>query len=411
VEQAIQLAVENNVTTLLAKERRREADGIKRETLSRLLPNISATAYQANLTENLAALGFQASAFPGLATFVGPFNNFDARARLSQTIFDLSALRNYRAGRAGVRVAEYEESLAREQIATVTTLLYLEALRSDRAVIAAQANINLAEALLTLARDQRTAGVATGLDVARAETRLAEEHVRLSQAESSSEEARLNLQRVVGVTMGTTLTLTDTLRFTNDPVPATDLAVTQAVTGRPEVLLAQAQIRESQLARSAVRAEYLPSLEFVGDYGISGITPTDTALPTRRAAIQLNVPIFNGRLTQGRAGVAASRERQAELQFGNVRGQVEEDVRLALVALRTAAVQVSAADESMRLAERELEMSRDRFRAGVTDNLEVITALTAVANAREAQTNALARYNMARVNLAAALGHAQTFHW
>jgi outer membrane protein TolC len=65
----------------------------------------------------------------------------------------------------------------------------------------------------------------------------------------------------------------------------------------------------------------------------------------------------------------------------------------------------------MRLAERELEMSRDRFRAGVTDNLEVITALTAVANAREAQTNALARYNVARVNLAAALGHAQTFHW
>jgi outer membrane protein TolC len=411
VEQAIQLAVENNVATLLAKERRREAEGLKRQSLSRLLPNISGTAYQASLTENLAALGFQGNAFPGLATFVGPFNNFDARARLTQTIFDLSALRNYRAGQAGVRAAEYEESLAREQVATVTTLLYLEALRSDRAVLAAQANITLAEALLTLAQDQRTAGVATGLDVARAETRLAEERVRQSQAETAAEEARLNLQRVVGVTMGTTLTLTDTLRFTNDAVPAADLAVTQAVTDRAEVLLAEAEIRESQLARAAVRAEYLPSLEFVGDYGVSGITPTDAALPTRRAAIQLNVPVFNGGLTQGRVAVATSRERQAELQLGNVRGQVEEDVRLALVTLRTAAVQVAAADESMRLAERELEMSRDRFRAGVTDNLEVITALTAVANAREAQTNALARYNVARVNLAAALGHAQTFHW
>jgi outer membrane protein len=86
-------------------------------------------------------------------------------------------------------------------------------------------------------------------------------------------------------------------------------------------------------------------------------------------------------------------------------------VRLSLSGLRTASAQVRAADESVRLAERELEMARDRFRAGVADNLEVITAQASLANARDAQVAALAVYNAARLNLAASLGRAEQFRW
>lgn len=412
LDQAIQLAIQNNLATLLAEERRREAEGVRQESLSGLLPNVSATAYQANVTQNLAALGFQPGTFPGIrSTFIGPFNNFDARARLVQNIFNLSAIRNYQAGRAGVRLAEFEEQLAREQVASGTALIYLEALRASRAVEAAEANVTLAEALLKLAEDQHRAGVATGVDVTRAQVRLAAEQVRLAQAETSSEQARLNLQRVIGLPLGSTLTLTDQLRFTGEPAPSVETAVAEAGRERREVRVAEEQVRASELERQAVRAELLPSLEFVGDYGVSGITPTNTDLPTRRVAIQLNVPVFNGGLTRGRMAVAASRERQAELELGSVRGQVEEDVRLALSQLRTAGAQVRAAEESLQLAERELEMARDRFRAGVADNLEVINAQTALANARDSQIAALAAYNAARLNLAASLGRAETFRW
>lgn len=193
LEQAIQLAVQNNLATLLAKERQREARGIARELRAGLLPNIAGTAYQANVTQNLAALGFQPGTFPGITnTFIGPFNNFDARARLAQTIFSLSAIRNYQAGRAGVRIAELEESLAREQVANATALTYLEALRANRSVVAAQANVELAQALLTLAQDQRKAGVATGVDVTRANTQASTQQASavVQQARSGVETAR-----------------------------------------------------------------------------------------------------------------------------------------------------------------------------------------------------------------------------
>lgn len=412
LDEAIQLAIQNNLATLLARERRREAEGFRQESMAGLLPNITGTAYQANVTQNLAALGFQPGTFPGITnTFIGPFNNFDARARLVQTIFSLSAIRNYQAGQSLVRVAGLQEELAREQVASGTAINYLEALRAERAVAAAEANVELAQTLRQLAKDQRDAGVATGVDVTRAEVRLAQEEVRLAQAQTSSEQARLNLQRVVGLPLESPLTLTDQLRFTDEPLPAVETAVAQAAQTRREVRIAEEQIRTSELERKAVRAEYLPSVEFVGDYGVSGITPANTDLPTRRAAIQLNVPIFNGGLTRGRLTVATSRERQAELELGNVRGQVEEDVRLALSSLRTAAAQVRAADESVSLAQRELELSRDRFRAGVADNLEVVNAQTSLANARDAQITALTLYNAARLNLAAALGRAESFRW
>jgi len=411
-EQAVQLAIQNNLATLRAHERQNEARGQRQQSLAPLLPNVAGVAYQANLTENLVALGFQPGTIPGFTnTFLGPFKNFDARLIMSQSIFNLTAIRNYQAGNAAVHVSELQEALAREQVASGTGLIYLEALRADRAVAAAQANVELAEALLKLAQDQRNAGVATGVDVTRAQTRLAEQQVGLAQARTSSEQARLNLQRVVGLPLGSPLTLTDRLRFVDEPLPSVETAVAQAGHDRREIQVAEEQNRVSQREHQGARAEYLPSLEVVGDYGSSGITPTNFDLPTRRVALQLNVPLFNGGLTRGRVTAAASRERQTELELASIRGQVEEDVRLALTTLTTAAVQVHAAEESVTLAQRELDMARDRFKAGVGDNLEVITAQTSLANARVAEVTALAQHNAARLNLAASLGRAELFRW
>lgn len=412
LEQAIDLAIQNNVATLLAKERRSEARGFEKESLSGLLPNVSGAAYQASITENLAALGLTPGKFPGLSsTFIGPFKNFDARVRLEQTIFSLSAFRNFQAGRAGVRVAELQENLAREQVAMFTGFAYLAVMRSERSVAAAEANIALAQALLKLAQDQRSVGVATGVDVARAETRLAQEQVRLARAQTDAEEARLQLERIVGVPLGSAVTLTDALRYDGETLPAIETAVAAAEDNRAEVRVAEAQITVNDYERRAAQADQLPSLEFLGDYGLSGITPTKTDLPTRRIAVQLNVPIFNGGFTRGRIQVTNSQKRQAELQLASIRGQVEEDVRLAFADLRTTTEAVRAADLSLALAAKELDMARDRFRAGVGDNIEVVTAQAALANTRLDQVTALAAYNGARLNLAAALGRAQTFRW
>ena len=411
-EQAVQLAIATNLTTLLARERRNQAHGAELESLSGLLTNIGGVASQSNLTTNLAAQGLTHNSFPLIrSTLIGPYNSFFARFELAQTLFNLSAIRTYQAGRTGVAIAAVNEELARQQVVASTALAYLNALRTERALAAAEANLLLAETLLKLANDQHRSGVANGLDVTRAQTRLAQQQFRLAQAKTDIYQARLQLQRVTGLPLGEQLVLTDKLTYIDESLPDAQGAVDLAERQRVEIRLAIAQVKLSDYERRSAFADHLPSVDFVSYYGSSGVNPGVLDLPTRGIGIRIVVPIFDGGLTRGRVGVATSKLRQAEMQLNDQRKQVDEDVRLALETIATAAEQVRAAEQTRILAERELQMARDRFAAGLGDNIEVVNAQAALADARDSEITALSAHTAARINLASAMGRVESFHW
>jgi outer membrane protein TolC len=296
-------------------------------------------------------------------------------------------------------------------VASLTSLAYLNALRSQRDVETAQANLELAQSLLTLANNQKTAGIATGVDVTRAETRQADQEVRLAQAQTEAQTAMLNLLRVAGLPLNSHPVLIDVLRFDAPKAPVVEVALQTASQDRVEIAIAEQEVKQLDYERKAAKAELYPSVEFFANYGTSGVQINELALPTRSVGVRLNVPIFNGGATYGRIKSAKSRETQGELRLNDTRLQVEQDVRNTLQTLSTAAKQVASAEQQVKLAERELEQSRDRFSAGVGDNIEVLNAQTALENARNAQVAALTAYNSARINLAAALGRAEEFRW
>jgi len=411
LSQAIELALKNNLQARLAAERVAEARGAKGMALSALLPNLSGSAYQMDLTVNLAAMGFSPKNLPGIPIpmFVGPFNRFDARMQLVQSIFNLSSIRRYQAGDRGLAAAEQARRQAAQQVTAAAALAYLMVLEAQQAVAASEANVQLAERLLALARSRREAGVATGIDVARAETRLASQQVQLAQARTQLDSARLALLRVTGAPLSARLELTEGLRFDAEPLPGVEKAVEQALADRADVKAAREQLRAAEAEYKAAVAGWLPSVSFFGDYGSSGLRPNELSLPTRSVGVRLDVPLFNGGRTRSEIQMAASRRRQAEAQFADLRAAVEKEVREALDHLSTRAQQVQAARSALALAERELELAQDRFRNGLADNIEVVNAQTALENARQGWVASLALFNMARLNLAVAMGHAEDF--
>jgi outer membrane protein len=411
LQETIQLSIANNLETRLAGERRNETLGAKMQALAALLPNVSASASQASNTVNLAAQGLTSKIFPIPTTLIGPFNSFDARFQYAQSVFNLSSIRNFQSAQAGARLAELQEKLAREQVASLASLAYLNALRSQGDVGTAQANLNLAKSLLTLANNQKNAGTATGVDVTRAETRVADQETRLAQAETAEQTAMLNLLRVAGLPLNSRPELTDPLEFDAKPAPVVEVALQTAAQDRVEIAIAEQEVKRLGYERKAAQAELYPSADFFANYGSSGVQVNELALPTHSVGVRLNIPIFNGGATYGRIKSAKSRETQGQLRLDDTRQQVEQDVRNTLQTLATAAKQVHSAQQQVKLAERELEQSRDRFSAGVGDNIEVLNAQTALENARNAQVLALTAYNSARINLAAALGRAETFRW
>ncbi|MES1923690.1 TolC family protein [Salinisphaera sp. T31B1] len=420
LQQAIDGALATNVQTLLADARRDEAAGSRAEARSAFLPHVSADVSQSRRQTNLAAQGIDfgsalsgsgnAAAAGGLAfPSVVTYNSFDARATLRQSLFDYSAWQQYQGAKIGEEIADDQLAVAREQVATQAALDYVQALAARESVTAAQADLDLSRTLTDLATDQENVGIATGVDVTRAQTRQARARARLAQARTDQTRADIRLARTVGLPLNAPLALSDRLAFRAVADGDISDALGRALAARPEIRLAARQIHQREKLLAAARGQRLPTLSAMADYGESGNTYRENDEDTYTVGAQIQIPIFDGGAIGARIDSAASRLAQQRIQYRDTRQQVEQDVRLARRTLTTLADQVDAAQAALGLAERELNLSRDRFANGLTDNIEVVDAQASLADARNTQVAALADYTRARINLAAALGAAQQF--
>jgi outer membrane protein TolC len=97
-----------------------------------------------------------------------------------------------------------------------------------------------------------------------------------------------------------------------------------------------------------------------------------------------------------------SKQRQDEL--ADLRGQIDYQVRAALLDMQSAAEQVAVARNNLDLANQALTQARDRFASGVTDTIEVVQAQGSVAVANDSLIAALYAHNLSKVELTRALG-------
>jgi outer membrane protein len=409
LKRAVELAVspEGSAQIQISNEGLKQAESRSAQARAALLPNVDAAFSENNVTVNLAANGltnirlpFAGFAFPSL---VGPFNVMDARLSLNQTVFDFASLRRFQASKAGISAAKGDLSAAEEQVAARVARAYLAAIRADAEVESANANVTLALALLAQAQDQKSAGTGTGIEVTRAKVQLASDRQKLLVAQNSQRSARLQLLRAIGLRLDTEIALTDKLQYVPvDPVTLAD-AKTMALKQRPELQAQQEREANARLGASATKLERLPTVAAIGNYGASGSGPGNS-LPTRVYGVSVRVPIFDGGRRDARREESASQYRAERVRTNDLKEQIELDVRLALDGLRSAEDRVQVAKDGLELAENELTQARRRNAAGVADALEVTDAQTRLEGARDNQTAALYAYNLARIDLAQAIG-------
>jgi outer membrane protein TolC len=142
------------------------------------------------------------------------------------------------------------------------------------------------------------------------------------------------------------------------------------------------------------------------DYGDLGIN-FGNSHGTFSVAGRLSIPIFQGGKVHSDVLQADATLRQNRAQLENLRGQIEYEVRTAMLDLAAADEQVQVARSSVDLAEQTLTQAHDRFSAGVTDNLEVIQAQESVASAHESYISSLYAHNLAKIELVRAMGYAE----
>jgi len=214
------------------------------------------------------------------------------------------------------------------------------------------------------------------------------------------------LARTVGLATGQEFNLTDRLPY--EPLTAMGLedALRRAYSSRADYQAARLQVESAERFRSAATAEHLPTVEFTGNYGAAGVN-VGNSHGVFDVGATLAIPIFAGGRAHADALEADSKLRQSRQQLDSLRAQIDYDVRSALLDLNAAAEQVSVAKSSLDLASQTLDQARDRFTAGVADNLEVVQAQESVASANENYISSLYAQNVAKILLARSIGFAE----
>jgi len=405
LEDAVARGLKQNLGGVLATDVVTDARGERWQALSELLPNvITDTGFGVHQINVKAAFGLTIHGEPPI---IGPFGYFDSRAYLTQSAFDWGSIERARSSTAQVKSAEFSAKDAREMVVLVIVSNYLLVIADQSEVESATSQRDTAKALFQQTSDQKTAGLASAVDVLRSQVQLQSREQKLIVARNNLAKQKMALARAIGLPPGQTFEITTRVPYRELTPSSLDEVIQSAYKARPDFQSQMNQVRSAELASKAAAAERYPSLGVETDYGLSGVNP-GSSHGTVDAAATLRIPIFQGGRVHGdvlRADASLTRERQ---RLEDLRAKIDEQVRDAYLDLEAAAQEVAVEKSAVTLATQTLEQSRDRFMSGVTDNIEVVQAQDVLAIANDTYIASLYSHNLAKISLARAIGVAES---
>jgi outer membrane protein TolC len=418
LDDAIALGIEHNLAMIEAREQEKSAKAQSLDSLQPLLPTVTAQADSGAHQINLAAIGFSnsligkfAPLFPGFdfATFptIVKVNVTDAMVNYSQTLFSLTNIDRYRAAKANEVAAYFSKQSSRGLVVLTVGDAYLQAVALGSQVDNAKSLLEADRVLLSQAVAEHQAGTAANLDELRARVQYQTQEQALIAAEVNFRKAKIALNREIGLPAEQEIQLTDTSPYADLAVMNIDQAKEMAYRSRQDYQGLQAQVRAAHLQRKAAKWERLPTLDFQGNYGVTGVTG-GLYHGTFVAAGSLNLPLFQEARFRGDSGVAAANLTNLTQQLAALKEQINRQLRDSILDVQSATELVRVARSNVELARKELEQTTDRFKAGVDDNLPVVQAQATLANAETNLVSTTSQHNQAKLGLARNLGIVDT---
>jgi outer membrane protein TolC len=404
LKQAVQLALKQNPQRVIAQLLVSESDRNSQIARSALLPQASIKADGA-----INQYNFQTIERSRARTTAGPYQYIEAGPAYSQAILNLPLIRGYQIGREGTHQARADDETTRENVVTAVVDQYLLILRALATRDAANARVVLAQRLYEQATELQKTGIGLNIDTVRANVELQNERQNLIDAETLTHTTKYGLAELLDLPRDQDLDVIDHLDFYDLPTLEKEALLNQALAARPEIRSLNSQKRIAHLTTDSASEQRLPQLEFSGFWYYQG-SHFNNGIPAYNYELSLQFPIFTG----GRIRAEQARAKLEEQHVAEIRRQVEarivDEVKSALDELTAARNSVEVANLGLKLAQEEVAQAQRRFQAGVTTNVEVITAQDALARASDNQIGALYQFNLSRASLAHATGEIEAMY-
>jgi len=335
-----------------------------------------------------------------------PANAFSTSADVRQTLWSFKLGKALEAARVAKQGGEQEVQRSRQVTALDAVRAYNQLLFSLEQQRVIQADAQSKQSHLEYARNRRAAGVATELEVLRAEVDLENARAEERRAENDVANARATLNTVM-------------LRPTNEPIVPTDTlavvpftveyeaAVKEAIAARPDLQLLRTEENVRTLLVGVAQGDSKPSVEFNGSFGFAVRRPKnifDYDYSRWSASIQLKVPLFDGFRTAGRVAQATANRNTVSEQIAALQSQVRLEVQSALDALALADRTIHAAELNVTQARRASEMTAANYKLGAATQLDVVDAQQSLRQAENIRNQALYIHANARASLRYVMG-------
>jgi outer membrane protein TolC/anti-anti-sigma regulatory factor len=407
LQEAVQMAIKQNPLVQIANLTVAQSERDKDIVQSGLLPQVGAEVYDSAKRYNAEAL--LGRSIPGFRKEVGPFQQLQAGGGFSVPVFDLTLWRRFQAAKQGIQAGQASQLSVREQTVLLVVSQYLGAQRAAANVRSNQSRVKLAQALYDQAADLQKNGVGTGLDTLRANVQLQNEKQLLIVAETQREIALFGLAKLLNLNPQQNLELLDELAFFEIPAIQVEQTLEQAFSLRPELRALDARERIIQFQKSAASDARLPKITATGNWGYQGLS-LSSSIPSYTYQVTMDMPLFTGGRIRAEKAKADLELQKVQQEKQDLKSLVTLQVKTAMAQLESARHEVEVANLAAKLAEDEVSQSRDRFQAGVANNIEIVNAQDSLARANNGQIAALYRYNQARADLAHATGQVEKLY-
>jgi len=345
---------------------------------------------------------FMSGLFEGLP--FGRRNTYLAVVQFSQPLFAGGRIAGQRRFARHLRTAASDQLAETEaDLVLAVRVAYLNALLARRLHGVAVQSRRTAEDHLRQVEAFREAGTASEFDLLRARVDLANRDPLVVQAENAARVASLELSRLVNLPAEQPLILTS--QFSADSVFVDEEALRRLLSDRPLLRSAREVVASREAGVQMARSDWLPSVALSGTFGFQAYpgSPLPPAFSDWRedwnVALAVSWVPFDGFGRKGRIAQAQAQLREARLQEALIEEALQVQYTAALGDYRTAAANIDARRETVRLAEQTVELADLRYANGLATQLEVSDATLQLDQARVNEIEALATYVKALAQL------------
>lgn len=413
LDDAVSLALARNVRLRYDKGQQDIVKGYQLQVTNALLPDLTLTASSSAQEINLAAMGFNPQAIGPVLQQLGltggtfptivKINVTQAQVSTSQRLFDLPAFELYKGAKSEFRLVGLDILNDRGQVVLAAGQAYLKVLADQASLVNAVGQEATARTTYDQAVARREAGTGTNLDAVRAQVTLQQRQQDHISAETQLDKDGIQLNRIMGLPAGQPLDLTDTAPFATLADMDLEHARATAFVSRKDLLALEASIEVADREVRAIKYQRLPTLAFNGSYGVIGET-TGLYHGVFNATGKVSFPIFReagqrGEEEQAGSQLIAYRQREADLRV-----TIDSQIRSAMLDVESSRKLVEVGQSNVELANQELADERDRFQAGVDDNLPLVDAQASVTGAQAQLVHSLYQYNISKLMLASVTG-------